>query len=95
MVKWSLRSHWGIVDLKLRCDHTVSCRGMAIITRLGKTARWSTFKIAPGATKTVTLSLTSTQTRKLQAAGTGGIRALLELRTTMFASIETRTHHAA
>ncbi len=86
LVKSSLRSHWGIVDLTLRCRHTVPCRGIVVITRLGKSTRWSPFQIAAGATATVKVSLTSSQTRRLRAAGKRGVRSLLEVRSTQMGS---------
>lgn len=86
LVKASLKAHWGILAIKLRCNQKVSCRGMVLMSRLGKTSRWTEFKIAPGASKTVSLTLTAAQTRKLRKDAVRGVRVLLELRSTQMGS---------
>lgn len=86
LVSTKLRAHWGIFQVKLRCAHTVSCRGVILLTRLGKTSRWEDFSLGAGASQTFTLTLTSAQTRKLRAAGTHGVRALLEVRSAQMGS---------
>ncbi len=86
LVSAKLRSHWGILAVKLQCKQKISCRGLVMLTRLGSAARWIEFKIAPGASKTVSLTLTSAQTRKLRKDAVRGVRVLLELRSTQMGS---------
>lgn len=86
LVSVKLRDHWGILAVKLQCKQKISCRGLVMLTRLGKTPRWTEFKIARGASKTVSLTLTSAQTRKLRKDAARGVRVLLELRSTQMGS---------
>lgn len=69
----------GTFGFRLRCHHTVSCRGSVALTRLGP-VRTDTFKIPPGAERTVQLSLTSGQAARVRKAGKRGLRGLLEVR---------------
>lgn len=80
LVRTTVRRHWGIVDARLRCGGPAACSGTVLLTRLGPARRWSTFTIAPGATKSIPLTLTVAQTRKLRKAGKRGVRVLLEVR---------------
>ncbi len=69
----------GMFAFRLRCRHTVSCRGTVLLTRIGA-VRTHTFKIPPGDVRTVHLSLTSDQAARVRKAGKRGLRALLEVR---------------
>jgi hypothetical protein len=69
----------GLFAFRLRCRQTISCRGQVVLTRLGS-VRKSTFKIPPGAVRTVRLSLTAAQTQRVRARGRRGLRGLLEVR---------------
>lgn len=80
LVRTKVRRHWGIIDVRLHCDQPVECTGNVILTRLGPGPRWTAFKVPAGAAKTVPLTLTVAQTRKLRKAGARGVRALLEVR---------------
>lgn len=73
------RQSKGQYAFRLKCRHNVSCRGSVLLTRIGQ-VRTDTFKIPPGATRTVQLSLTSGQSARVRAARGRGLRALLEVR---------------
>lgn len=79
-VRTKVRRHWGIVDVRLLCDQKVECAGSVLLTRLGPKPRWMAFRVPAGKAKTVSLTLTVAQTRRLKRAGRRGARVLLEVR---------------
>lgn len=77
----SARQQRGQFAFRLRCERLESCRGTVLLTRLGK-VRSDVFRIPPGQTRTVRLTLTSAQADRVRRSRSRGTRALLEVRST-------------
>jgi hypothetical protein len=83
---------------RLWCRHTVSCRGTAILTRVGG-VRTATFKIPAGQIRSVTFNLTAAQREHVRFRGRRGLRGLLQIESldegSSWAAIRLYPHRAA